>query len=132
MASGPGLPSVSEEEGARPDERPLPTPASSALQAPARTYPNQSRALGQEMTFLPTPTATTYSTSDELTDFPLGSPLKAPADFDGVEELMSKYLNDLVADACSDQVGWSWDVCGMKTDETAVGAMSGSAGVNVF
>jgi len=80
------------------------------------------------MTFLPTPTATTYSASDlDLTDFALGSPLKAPTDFEGVDELMSKYLNDLVADE-----SWAWDVCGMKADDRDMSVMGGSTGVNVF
>jgi len=79
--------------------------------------------------FLPTPEQTIYSGSDlDLSDFALEGPKEPVADAASaeiVEEMMSKYLNDMVSDQ-----SWAWEACGLEGTEGEI--IGGVNEVNVF
>jgi len=91
------------------------------------------------MTFLPTPSTSSYAGSElDFTEFALeqvpgsSEPVADAASTAIVEEMMSKYLNDMVSDQ-----SWAWEACGHdttdeKTDVMTTTITTGATEVNVF
>ncbi|KZT62805.1 hypothetical protein CALCODRAFT_478719 [Calocera cornea HHB12733] len=113
-----------------------PTDSTAALAAALRTA-------ALELTFLPTPSTSSYAGSElDFTEFalePVQVPEPSAADAAStalVEEMMSKYLNDMVSDQ-----SWAWEACGHDTSDETKDVMTtpltttttnGATEVNVF